>query len=411
MTGETLETLAGLDETYEVWDQFIGQLEAKVEKLNRRAGKLGIDGITVEFVEEPHQKNVKIGEHTEAHTKAVVRIVGEPPILNGWHFAGCVDHRDGMVTQYPHAPEAVNLKQYRGSEPTCDHCCYDRRRNETFVVYSEAEGTKRVGRQCVADFLGHTDPKRLLGVLGWWGMVADTFETMGGGYGGGVPIYGVETFLGWVAKAIRTRGWLSRKKAAEWEKHGAATADVAWTEMNWRPTQYDRTPPTKPTPEDEKMAGVTVAWVSGLTEKELESDYLFNLHTAISTGHFMAKRSGIVAAAVFSYQREMGLLEERAKKSNEHVGTVGKREIFEVKVVWMREFDGDYGTRTLIRFEDAVRNTITWWASNTRIVPDPTGGKRALEIGDELKIKATVKKHGLYREQKQTEIQRAAVVA
>jgi hypothetical protein len=80
-------------------------------------------------------------------------------------------------------------------------------------------------------------------------------------------------------------------------------------------------------------------------------------------------------------------------------GEVGKRQVFEVTVTRVFEFSGIYG--------------ITYFV--TMVTPDGccllSKGRFKSEVGDKLKIKATVKEHDDYKGQAQTVVQRVVVEA
>jgi hypothetical protein len=84
--------------------------------------------------------------------------------------------------------------------------------------------------------------------------------------------------------------------------------------------------------------------------------------------------------------------------SPEHIGTIGKREVFTVEVIRIAWFDGVYG-RTYI--------TTMRGPGNACIV---SKGAFAPEEGEKLTIKATVKAHDEYKGQAQTVVQRVAVI-
>src|SRR3972149_3916096 len=53
-------------------------------------------------------------------------------------------------------------ESWRRADQKCDHCGLIRKRNETFVVRHEDGTLKQIGRQCIADFLGHKGPEGML---------------------------------------------------------------------------------------------------------------------------------------------------------------------------------------------------------------------------------------------------------
>jgi hypothetical protein len=112
-------------------------------------------------------------------------------------------------------------------------------------------------------------------------------------------------------------------------------------------------------------------------------------------GWVTEKTAGIVASMVRG---------PRIEKPNvsQYIGEVGKRQDFMgLKVVAAIERESDYGISTILKFEDAAGNVLTWFAS---------GGK-SYKQGDIVNLKATVKAHNEYRDVKQTVITRAKELA
>lgn len=78
-----------------------------------------------------------------------------------------------------------------------------------------------------------------------------------------------------------------------------------------------------------------------------------------------------------------------------YVGTIGKREVFKLKLEKMFSFDGHFGLKVLHKFSDANGNQLIWWT-----------GDWFGEAGQEFEVKATVKAHEEYNGAKQTVLSR-----
>ena len=84
-----------------------------------------------------------------------------------------------------------------------------------------------------------------------------------------------------------------------------------------------------------------------------------------------------------------------------HVGTVGKREVFErLTIVACPSWEGNYGTQYAIIMKDAAGNLLVWITGS----PDPDTLK-----GNIVTVKATVKEHGDRDGTKQTKLSRLVV--
>jgi len=104
---------------------------------------------------------------------------------------------------------------------------------------------------------------------------------------------------------------------------------------------------------------------------------------------------------VWQMRMEKRAVEAKAAPSF-HVGTVGKREAFEVEVIGERHFESDFGTKTLITLRTREGALIKWWASGDY------GFLPAKESGEFMAVVATVKAHGQYNGRPETTVNRVA---
>jgi hypothetical protein len=409
-----------------VYDGNIDKLAHEVEKLNRRAAKLGVPAIQLHIGErevcftcakskDPKAPMVSLDPKAwgpdakpQGHERATVVIAGEPPMLAGWRFAAVVDHlSNGTITRYPFGGTEIDLTPYRGAEATCDHCATARKRHETFIVVHDDGPEKRVGRSCLKDFLGHSDPSKVIGHLNLYGKafaLLEGFEEAG--FDTGVTYLDLPVFLGYVAAFISKAGWLSRGRA--YTDGGVATADMAqsayWSNLN--------PPMIVPTGADEARGKAALDWARALTDAEIgDNDYLYNLRAVCTDDFVRPKRGGLAGSVIVAAERAFEKareIAENALKSNLHMGTIGERETFELTLKGTREIDGFYGLSTLHKFEDAAGNAFTWFATNPEIIPEGTG-KREIAIGETHTLNGTVKKHDDFKGRNQTGLSRVAV--
>lgn len=145
---------------YLIPSQNVSGLTAKIEKLARKAEKLGCEKPSIvigstEFVKKMDDHNTPyLVEYTN------VDVIGNAPKLNGWTFIGTIEALDN-TSVIRSVPGQEIPESYRYVNPcNCDHCGINRRRNETFVVRNEENVTKQVGRSCLRDFMGHKSPEQ-----------------------------------------------------------------------------------------------------------------------------------------------------------------------------------------------------------------------------------------------------------
>ncbi len=416
-----------------VYDGNIDKLALAVEKLNRRAAKLGVPAIQLHIGERETcftcagVKGPTVSTDPKAwgdeakpqgHERATVILKGEPPKLGGWTFAAVVDHlSNGTITRYPLADHTdVDLTKYRGADATCDHCQTNRKRHETFIVVHDPSGDeKRVGRNCLADFLGHHNPATLIGHINLWGRAFALIEgAEEAGFDTGVTMLHLPTFLSFVACQMREHGWLSR--GAAFEQHRSdATADIA-AHAYWTP----KTSPIFPTTDDGVRGQKALDWARALTEAEIgDNDYLYNLHAVCTDDYIRPKRGGLAASVIVAAERAFEKAAEKAREatnSNLHIGAVKERLTLELTLRATREIEGYYGCSTLHKFEDAAGNLFVWFASNPEIITTTltdqfgtAGDKRPIAVGETHTLAGTVKGHDDYKGRNQTKLTRVSV--
>jgi hypothetical protein len=414
----TTETPETPDNVFEIPEENVTTLFEKLAKLNRRAAKLDCPLVACEEIARelrPYHRcdnpDRCSNEYCEVSRLWITfRIEGAAPKLAGWEFVASLSHeQEGGVFISAVPGESIPV-EFRNVRPgRCDHCNAVRRRRDTFVVRNEETGEhKVVGRQCVADFLGGQDPKRIASYLtALWVFMAGLGDEEGFG-GGGSYVYhwDVERMLAVASMFVRTCGWLGRSKAREWDRHDA-TADLTLDHLIG--------PGARATAEEWELFRANEAAISGSDQDKARkilwwagetffgrtdlSDYEHNLVVALS-GSVTAKTLGVAASAVVAYDRAMVRLAERKARENSpsrHLHAPGKRFDFKAEVTMVRWVEGDYGTTTVLKFRDSDGNVLTWFAS----------GSKDIEVGQSFAIRATVKKHDNYRGEDQTVITRA----
>ena len=84
---------------------------------------------------------------------------------------------------------------------------------------------------------------------------------------------------------------------------------------------------------------------------------------------------------------------------SQHIGTIGQRIEIEITVINNIKVENDYGTSTIMVFEDAQRNQFVWITS-----------AKSWEIGVKKRIRGTIKEHRSFRNTNQTVLQRCMEV-
>jgi len=388
-------------------------LQATFDRLARRAAKLGSGEIRLQVRDRVEMVEVRRFNEWTGKTRVLqvphkrVRVSGTRPIITNakgetWTFVATLQHEDGgtIIRTVPTVEIAEGeLKRYRDAKPDCDHCGYERRRKDTFVVRAPNGELKQVGRSCLVDYLGHDDP---LAVAKLAELLASGLEACAGsadpnepGFGGrGELTLGAVSFLETVLAAIRAEGWLSRTKARERADGAMATADYAWSHLievyaDGRSKNYQIEVKDGDADEAARIFGVAIDRLEAAEDADRLGDYEHNLLVALRSSAVTQRSAGIVASAVGYVQRLENRESEGARLAkllggSQHQGQAGDRFDRVVEVDRMHYFDNDFGGCTLVRFHDQQGNAYLWWAAG--MVDD-------LERGAQLWATATVKKH------------------
>lgn len=389
-------------------------LTEAIAKMNRRAAKLDCQPITLRVVREFEVE--KKNEHTKLkymQARLEIEVQGETPKFEGWSLLAAVEMQENGENLVRCVPGRTVPESFRTTDTHCDHCKSDRRRKEIFILGHEDGRFAQVGRQCIADFLGHVSAEKLAARACWEFSAmeavdaADADDYCGGG---GLWVKDITEYLGTVAICIRRLGWVSRsmlEKKGDYE--GSTTSSTAWNLLTSK-SEYVKEFIAKhdlhAEERDMTLAAEALAWARNLPVAGV-SDYEYNLGVACRQTVVSYRTIGIVASVISAYQRFMEKEEElniRRKQDlvRKHVGEVGRRQDFaNVTVKSMRFFESVYGVKTLVRFEDAEGNVLIWWAS------------KALEddvVGDVVDIRGTVVKHDDYKGCPQTELKRVQII-
>lgn len=379
-----------------------------VAKLNKRAKRTGAGCLGIERVAtETHQVGVDTGLGYEKRAKvvAVVRITGTVPKIAGHDFVARIEHTEAgnLLSRAPghhgtELPEAM-----RTAAPTCDHCKTARRRNETFVLRSDAGQLVRVGRQCLADFLRTEDA---LDAVKLWKLLETISAYLGdedewSSCGGRQVYISTAHFMACVVATVRDVGWKSGKSCMDGEQSTSSIAQYLASQPPSDPGRRREWEAGQPTDADRERAAEILAWAKGLRERADLIDYLHNVCVSASLEYLGKKNAGVLASAYVAHARELEQEIARRKRAEKgescHVGTVGKRQLFEnLTVTRVRFTENEWGTKTIIALEDAEGNDLTWFAS----------GAKSYEAGDVVRGKATVKAHGEYKGRPQTTLSR-----
>jgi hypothetical protein len=429
------------------------QLEERIDKLTRRAEKLGLTppSLHVEAVQDfpliwrdnmtdmidfgcdrGNTKECRTTLPADARLMGyrrylVVKLEGEAPTVPGWSLVAVVEHASdndiGNVVRV--VPGKTYPSFYRSGSPVCNHCNTVRRRLETFILQGPDGDFKQIGRNCLADYCRDAEAAEKMVAL------AEILESVhshccaleddgGEHYGSGIPArVGTESVLAMTARIIRHCGWLSRSLArtrADEGRPGVATADIIreifFSRDFWKETagesreKAELRAAARDVQESDKKLGLdALAWVREMRPRaESLSDYEHNLLVVLSDETLKERHLGIACSAIASYQRYISREEEKkiqaqVRTASVHFGTPKERSRWPMKVIGINHWENDWGVTHLYRFVTGEGN-IAIWKSSVEV---------SVDVGDEVMVLGTIKEHGEYKETKQTILNRCDV--
>jgi hypothetical protein len=405
-----------MQQTYLIPMYRLSELSIKIAKLDKKSRKLGCGAIVLEEHGEVWRKRNLGHGRSCIEDFMVVSVTGEAPKFAGWSFMAKVVNGawlgDAVGAIVSSLPSVTDLPaQYRADviDPClCEHCGKSRKRKDTFLVRHEDGSWKQIGRQCLRDFLGHQNPdslargcELLFDAMG--ACDEDEREDEGGGSRAHC-LFPVAEFLALCAANIRLHGWVSSKVARE-EEGVRSTTERAFSELIKAPTKAEDITPVLEI--DHSVATAALAWAQESLVTQT-SDYALNMRNALASGVVSSRTRGLVGSLIGSYLREKELLIKKkyATTVSSYVGEVGKRVTLELTLTRTHSWDTDWGTQVLYSFIDADGNVLVWKTSGDGL----QGGSDAVEVGDSVQLKATIKAHDEYRDVKQTKIARATVL-
>lgn len=395
-------------QTYRIPAINFPKLQAEIEKLNRKAVKLKTDPVVLTVLETvtKTEKNELVGFEYQ-QTIHICSVTGDAPKLSGWTLVAVLEpvgNKENLVREIPGQDCPA---KYRSADMSCDHCGETRRRNSVFVLKNENNEFKQVGKNCLADFLGHKNPESLLSRAEYiftFERVISESQDWGPKEQLAVP---TTNFAITSAVVIRKLGWLPKSKAGEYEK---STADIVWEicahSEDSRVQSFVRENGIYAEECDLTKALNAIEWAEQL-DSSAANTYLYDLGVCCRQNFVDFRRKGFVASVIQAHQRYLGDLQKNesdAKISN-FVGEPKKRQQFEnLSVQMVVPYMSGVYNKTLVKFSDPDGNIVIWRASGS---PD------WVEIGKTFTVRATVKEdgHTQYKGVNQTEVSRVETVS
>ena len=374
-----------LNKEYSFDENAFEQFKTQIEKTNKRNTRYNIPTIQVEelgeeFVDvKERAAGTRFFDDILRHTLPAKKIrkvkfklvVPELRMDGGWEFIGRVDHEaiGNLIVSVPGSEHGVDLhKMFGNSEPSyCDHCNTTRRRTSTFVLKNPEGKIKRVGRQCLKDYLpgGERGVSEIVGYAQYLSDIAERLkiwesksggdydeEGMGGGGRSSKEHFSVQGTVALAKLLVDKIGYVSKAKASQsvQDNDGVggglmSTADLIDGLYNVEHIRKEYPDILKTYKEDSeklnKEAKDIIDWADTYLDKQLEDkynkmrEYYQNLSTIVKgvrakeDAYIPKKYLGYLISIVPLYIRHAesdkadARLKEQGEKVSQYVGYVG----------------------------------------------------------------------------------------
>ena len=396
---------------YLIYDGNMERLQKKLQRIENKCKKYGNTDFFFEIKGEQYKECNVDGECF--NNKYYVVEVGGVAKVNDWEFVATIQHKDNgnVIRQFKTDVEIPSKYQYTDS--ICEHCNTKRVRKDTYLIYNETtKEFKQVGKSCLNDFTNGLSAEAVAQYISWFDEVIEGQSVIQHG----TMYYPVEIVLLHSIETIKHFGFISRAMAMEDERTMRTTTSRV---IDFMFPNRDRTNRIKQMMDDinynsdsEENKAELKKILDWLDTVEDNSQYIHNLKITVKDGYCEPRDFGLLCSLPSAYfkafEREQDRLLREQKKAErmrinadkKHFGTIGARVDIDISdAECITSFETEYGMMRIYRFETTDGEVLIWKTSN--FIDD---------IDKVTKIKATIKNHGEYNGEKQTEINRVKVV-
>lgn len=285
--------------------------------------------------------------------------------------------------------------QYRTVKSICEHCNSDRQRNKTVLLQDTAGNIKQVGTTCIHEYTGIDG----LDIIAAYQDIHDIIIDNNRLYADyaridNYPKYNKTIdYLAACIQLINEKGYnKDETKYKAWEIAGTSYQDKKYFDI----------------------AQKVIDYFKNATFGESQ-DFLNNIKLYLSQEY--TKKSGFVAYAYIAYQKQMEYeakkqAEAMNKKPSEYIGKIGDKIAVELTLKKRITYETNYTyygeTQYIYIFEDAAGNEYKWKSAKflEKIVNDVC---IAVNEGDTITLKGSIKAHEEYKGTKQTVLTRCKI--
>lgn len=368
------------------------QVEKKLVSLNKRAIKRGLEPFSLE-IGEVFTKEIDWNDQRVVLDYIKVEIVGELPSIPGYKLLGTKNIIDDITLFFGDFP-----MKHKNDE-NCDHCNTKRARNFIAAVEKD-EKILLIGSTCFKHVFDSVVAGQLISFGNSLNMIEEfADEDFEGGSYSPNGIYQPRNFISIAVGIIDKSGYVSKA-----QDDVNNTCEDIISNYGSIESQEER---------HLAKADLVLEYYKNLEPK---SAFDSSMKSVLESQYITDKHAGLAAYAYVGYQKSIegdkAKVDIKAQNQlSEYVGTIKKREDFELELINISSFAGEWGTTYYYTFKIGD-NVVCWKASRCIYwivdieIEDKDGHKwtdhidHYAEIGDIITLKGTVTKHEVYKNEK-----------
>lgn len=406
--GTPPDEIAEASPLFAIPDSNFADFKSRVDRLAKRAVKLGLPAVGFHEIGTSFKRfRSNAGGESPSILVHHVEVFGERPYIAGWRFCGKLEHTPGTNDVVVKQLNEGDLPaMYLTCEPNCDHCQKNRARRDTFVIKNSESGEyKQIGRSCISDFFGGKDPEAVAALFELMQENLDVFRDLEdwSEEGGSAQslYYDPGRVLMYAACAVRTCGGYISARDGE-ERNLLPTGHLVRTNLTVSSARLRRDERLEVLDQDRDQAESVLEWLRSEAIATKEATYFHNLRVMTAAEAVSYRNIGLYSSAIAAFERDKAeRLAIEFGATSQYVGAEGAKIALKVTLVATKLIPGQvpeqFGDKVLHRFVDEEGNLLVWFSS---------GHGCDMVIGNSYNIRATVKKHGDYRNAKQTTLLR-----
>lgn len=399
---------------YLIYEGNMERLQKKIKRIENKCKKYGNTEFKFEIKGEQYKEHKVDGECFN-NKYYIVEVEGIAKV-NDWVFVATIQHKDNgnIIRQFKTDIEIPEI--YRSTDSICEHCNIRRLRKDTYLIFNEiTKEFKQVGKSCLNDFTNGLSAENIAQYISWFDEVIEGQEV------GGLnsrKYYSVKEIILNAIETIKHYGFISKAMTMESNDRFIQTTTERVMEFMF-PSHYmnrkeilQEMEKINYNAESEENKAELNKMLKWLYETDNSSQYIYNLKTTVADGYCEFRDFGLLVSLPSAYfkafEREQDRLlreqkraeKQQLNKNKQHIGIVGERLDIDISSVeCVTSFPTDYGLMMIYRFETVSGCVLIWKTS-----------KYIEHIDKVKKIKATIKAHNEYKEEKQTEISRVKII-